>query len=168
MAKFINWKRNWLNGNLQLFVDGIQKGALTFEMWRSNAYTLFEDKDYAFENKGFWQSTTTVTDRKTNEPVAIINYDSWKSKAIISLKSGGQYEWKATSSWRSQWSVSNHEGTNIYYQASGNTGAISTDIDNELLIISGLFIKQIYNKKAAVIIACLVPIMTTAITRHHG
>ncbi|WP_175636457.1 hypothetical protein [Pedobacter ghigonis] len=168
MAKFINWKRNWLNGNLQLFVDGIQKGALTFEMWKSNAYTLFEDKDYAFENKGFWQSTTTVTDRKTNEIVAIITYDSWKSKAIISLKSGEQYEWKATSSWRSEWTVSNNKDTHIYYQASSNTGAISTQADNNLLIVAGLFIKQIYNKKTAVMVACFVPIITATLTRHHG
>jgi len=168
MAKFINWKRNWRNGNLQLFVDGIQKGALTFEMWRSNAYTLFEDKNYAFENKGFWKCTTTVTDRNTNEVVAIISYDNWKSKALISLKSGEQYEWKATSSWRSAWTVSNNNGIQIDYQASGSSGAISSAGDNDLLIVAGLFIKQIYNKKAAVMVACIIPVITTTITRHHG
>ena len=168
MAKFINWTSDWFNGNYQLFVDGVQKGALTFEMWWSNAYTSFEDKNFSFQNTGFWQSTTTVTDRKTNEVVAIITYDSWKSKAIISLKSGEQYEWKSINSWRSQFTVSNYKDVNIMYNASSNTGAIATDVDNELLIISGLFIKQIYKKKTVVLIACLMPIFTTIITRNHS
>lgn len=97
MAKYINWKSNWFNSNFELFVDGIQKGAIKFNSWTSNAEAGFEDQHYLFTNVGFWQSKTNVIDRKTNELIAIITYDSWKSKAIISMKSGEQYEWKPTS-----------------------------------------------------------------------
>lgn len=107
MAKYINWKSNWLSSNFQLFVDGIQKGTIVFGTWKSDAETMSEDKNYLFTNVAFWQSRTNVIDRNTNELVAIINYDSWKSKAIINMKNGEQYEWKSTNFWRSQWVVSN-------------------------------------------------------------
>ena len=159
MAKFINWKSNWFNSNFELFVDGIQKGAIKFIGWTSNAETVFEDKNYLFTNVGFWQSKTNVIDRKTNELIAIITYDSWKSKATISMKSGEQYEWKSTNFWKSQWVVSNYKDANIVYSSSSKSGSISSDNDNSLLIIAGLFIKQIYTKRASAMVACFMPIM---------
>jgi hypothetical protein len=166
MSKFISWKNNWLSGNFQLFADGVQKGMITFETWKSNAESMLEDKNYQFVNEGFWQSRTKVIDKKTGDEVAIITYDSWKSKALISLKSGEQYEWKSTNLWRSQWTVSNYKDEHIMYSASSNSGALSSDTDNELLIIAGLFIKQIYNKQAIVLIACFMPIITMTALRH--
>ena len=165
MSKFINWKSNWLNGNFQLFVDGVQKGMISFSSWRSDAESMFEDKNYQFVNEGFWQSRTKVIDRKTNEVVAVINYDTWKSKAVISLKSDEQYEWKSKSLWGSQWTVSNYKDEHIMYNSSSNSGTLSSDTDNELLIIAGLFIKQIYNKQAILVIACFMPIITITILR---
>lgn len=168
MSKFINWKSDWFSGNFHLFVDGLQKGAITFTMWTSNAESMFEDKNYQFVNEGFWQSRTKVIDKKTNEVLAIITYDSWKSKALISLNTGEQYEWKSTGVWKSQWTVSNYKDEHIMYTSSSNSGAISSDTDNKLLIIAGLFIKQVYNKRAVFVIACMVPVITTTISRHHG
>ncbi|WP_316829057.1 hypothetical protein [Pedobacter miscanthi] len=167
MSKFINWKSDWLSGNFQLFADGVQKGMITFSTWRSDAESMFEDKNYQFVNEGVWQSRTKVIDRKTNEVVAVINYDSWKSKALISLKSGEQYEWKSTGIWKAQFTVSNYKDEHIMYSSSSNAGAISSDSDNEMLIIAGLFIKQIYNKRAVLLIACIMPIITISINRHH-
>ncbi|QNR85860.1 hypothetical protein H9N25_05260 [Pedobacter riviphilus] len=167
MSKFINWKSNWLSGNFQLFADGVQKGMITFETWKSNAESMLEDKNYQFVNEGFWQSSTKVIDRKTGGVVAVITYDSWKSKALISLNTGEQYEWKSTGIWKSQWTVSNYKDAHIMYTSGNNSGAISSDTDNNLLIIAGLFIKQVYHKRAVLIIACIVPIISTSTLRHH-
>jgi len=167
MAKFINWKRNWLSSKIELFVDGIQKGAIIFSTWRSDAESIFEDKNYFFTNVGFWQSKTNVFDKKTNELVAIITYDSWKSKAVISMKSGEQFEWKSTNFWKSQFVVSNYKDANIIYNSSSNSGSISSDTDDSLLMITGLFIKQIYNKRGAALVACFVPIIIATTSRHH-
>ncbi|MGQ7856926.1 hypothetical protein ACUN24_22025 [Pedobacter sp. WC2501] len=167
MSKFINWKSNWLNGNFQLFADGVQKGMISFSSWRSDAESMFEDKNYQFANDGFWKSRTKVIDRKTLEVIAIINYDSWKSMAVISLNTGEQYEWKSTGIWKSQWTVSNYKDEHIIYTSSSNSGTISSNTDNKLLIITGLFIKQVYNKRTALMIACIVPVITTSTLRHH-
>lgn len=166
MAKFINWRSNWLSGDFQLFVDGIQKGMISFGNWRSDAEGVFDDKNFFFSNVGFWQSRTNVIDRKTNELVAVITYDSWKSKAVISLKSGERYEWTSTGIWKSQFTVSNYNNEHITYNASSNSGAISSDTDNELLIVSGLFIKHIYNKRIVTLIACFMPIIVISTMRH--
>ncbi|MBO9672221.1 MAG: hypothetical protein J7577_02160 [Sphingobacteriaceae bacterium] len=166
MSKFINWKNDWFSRNFQLFVDGAQKGMITFSAWRSDAESMFEDKNYQFVNENFWQSRTKVIDRKTNQVVAIITYDNWKSKAIISLNNGEQYEWKSTGIWKRQFTVSNYKDEHIMYSSGSNSGSISSDTDNELLIIAGLFIKQVYNNRAALLIACIVPVITTS-TLHH-
>ena len=159
MAKFINWKSNWFNSNFELFVDGIQKGSIKFIGWTSDAETAFEDKNYFFTNIGFWKSKTNVIDRKTNEIVASITYDSWKSKAIINMISGEHYEWKPTSFWKSEWIVSNYKDANIVYSSSSKSGSITSDTNNSLLIIAGLFIKQIYTKRAAAMAVYFVPLM---------
>ncbi|WP_406827202.1 hypothetical protein [Pedobacter sp. KACC 23697] len=167
MSKLINWKSDWFSGNFQLFVDGLQKGAITFGMWTSNAESVFEDQNFQFVNEGFWQSNTKVIDRKTNEVLAIITYDCWKSKALISLNSGEQYEWKATGIWKSKWTVSNYKDEHIIYTSNSNSGAISSDTDNKLLVVAGLFIKQVYNRMSVLLIACIVPVITTSTLRHH-
>ncbi|WP_293784377.1 hypothetical protein [uncultured Pedobacter sp.] len=167
MSKLINWKSDWLSGNFQLFVDGLQKGAITFGMWKSNAESTFEDQNYQFVSDGFWQSKTRIIDRKTNKVIAIITYDCWKSKALISLTNGGQYEWKSTGVWKSKWTVSNYKDEHIRYTSSSNSGAISSDTDNKLLVIAGLFIKQVYNRQTVFVMACIVPIITTSTFRHH-
>lgn len=166
MSKFINWRSNWLSGDFQLFTDGVQKGIISFSSWRSDAESMFEDKNYFFSNVGFWQSQTNVIDRKTHEVVAIITYDSWKSKAVISLKSGEQYEWRSTGIWKSQFTVSNYKDEHIMYSSNSNTGTISSDTDNELLIVAGLFIKHIYNKRVVVLVACFMPLIMISINRH--
>lgn len=167
MARFINWKRNWLNSKFELFVDGIQRGAIVFNAWKSDAESTFEDKNYFFTSVGFWQPKTNVFDKKTNDLVAIITYDSWKSKAVISMNSGERYEWKSTNFWKSQFVVSNYKDANIVYSSSSNSGLISSNTDNSLLIIAGLFIKQIYNKRGAALVACFIPIMVATTSRHH-
>ncbi|SFA59479.1 hypothetical protein SAMN04488511_12239 [Pedobacter suwonensis] len=167
MSKLINWKSDWFNGNFKLFADGLQKGAITFGVWTSSAESVFEDQNYQFVSEGFWQSNTKVIDRKTNEVIAVITYDSWKSKALISLTNGKQYEWKSTGIWKSQWTVSNYQDEHIMYTCSNNSGVISSDTDNKLLMIAGLFIKQVYNRQLFILIACIVPIITTSTLRHH-
>ncbi|GGG92739.1 hypothetical protein [Pedobacter zeae] len=167
MSKLINWKSDWFSNNFHLFVDGIQKGAITFGTWRSNAESRFEDQNYQFVNKGFWQSSTRITDKKTNEVLAVITYDSWKSKAVISLKTGEQYEWKSKGLWKSQWTVSNYKDEHIVYTSGSNSGSIASDTDHKLLIIAGLFIKQVYNKRTILMMACIVPVITTSTLHHH-
>ncbi|PWS28647.1 hypothetical protein DHW03_02020 [Pedobacter yonginense] len=167
MAKLINWKRNWLNSKFELFVDGMQKGAIIFNSWKNEAESNFEHQDYTFKCVGFWRPKTNVFDKKTNELVAVISYDNWKTRAVIHLNSGEQFEWKPTNFWKSQFSVSNHIDTNIVYSPLSNTGSISSDTDNSLIIIAGLFIKQVYNKRGMTLVACFVPIMIAATSRHN-
>ncbi|WP_343524123.1 hypothetical protein [Pedobacter sp.] len=167
MSKLFNWKSDWFSNNFHLFVEEIQKGAITFGTWRSNAESRFEDQNYQFVNEGFWQSSTRITDKKTNEVLALITYDSWKSKAVISLKTGEQYEWKAKGVWKSQWTVSNYKDEHIVYTSGSNSGSIASDTDHKLLIIAGLFIKQVYNKRTILMMACIVPVITTSTLHHH-
>ncbi|WP_412469265.1 hypothetical protein [Pedobacter sp. KLB.chiD] len=167
MSKLINWKNDWCNGNVQLFADGLQKGAITFAMWTGNAESTFEDQNYQFVKEGFWQSGSKVINRKTNEVVGFITYDCWKSKALISLTNGEQYEWKSTGIWKSHWTVSNYKDEHIMYTSGSHSGAISSDTDNKLLVVAGLFIKQVYNRYTVLLMACIVPIITTSTFRHH-
>lgn len=167
MAKLINWKQNWLNSKLELFVDGLQMGAIIFSRWKNQAESTFAHQDYLFKCEGFWLKKTNIFDQKTNELVAEITYGNWKSKAIIRLASGEEYEWTPTNFWKSQFTVSNHIDTNIVYQRCSKTGSITSNVDTALLIVAGLYIKQVYNKRGMAVVASFVPIMVATTTRHH-
>lgn len=149
MAKFIDWKSNWFNSNFELFIEGVQKGAITFSTWKSDAEATLENESYFFKSVGFLKPKTNIIDQKTNKVVGVITYGNWKFEATINMESGAHYAWKPTSFWKSQWLLSNNNNTNIMYSAGKRMGSITADTDNKLLIVAGLFIKQIYNRRAA-------------------
>lgn len=82
------------------------------------------------------------------------------------MKKDKQNEWKSTNFWRSQWIVSNYKHANIMYSYTSQSGAISSDSDNKQLITVGLFMKQVYNKRAAAFVAYLVPTTVISTSRH--
>ncbi|RZL55713.1 MAG: hypothetical protein EOO93_19055 [Pedobacter sp.] len=143
MAKFIDWKGNWFNSNFELFIEGEQKGAITFSTWKSDAEATLENESYFFKSVGFWQPKTNIIDQKTNKVVGVITYGNWKFEAIINMESGELYQWKPTSFWKSQSLLSNDNNTNMMYSAGKRMCSITADTDNRSLIVAGLFIKQI-------------------------
>ena len=40
---------NWFNSNFELFIEGVQKGAITFSTWKSDAEATLENESYFFK-----------------------------------------------------------------------------------------------------------------------
>lgn len=52
MTQLINWTNGPFSSTFNLFVDGVHKGFLSFETWRNNANTVFDDQNLRKENCG--------------------------------------------------------------------------------------------------------------------
>lgn len=148
MNIFLSWKKKFFSNTYQLYNNGIQSGFLKSSAWKQNSKGVLNDKEYDFITKGFFKAETTIFDSKTSEKVGLITYGNWKSKAILKKTSGEEYQFKYNNFWQTKWSLSNSY-IFINYQGSTSKGELSATTDEELLLITGLFISNYYSQKRA-------------------
>jgi hypothetical protein len=79
-----------------------------------------------------------------NEVIAIINYDWLAFKAKIKLSTGDELEWTFQNTWLSRWSINNHKDKQLLFNAATGNGLIHTNVDDDLLVVIGLFIREYY------------------------
>jgi NAD dependent epimerase/dehydratase family len=108
-------------------------------------YTLTRDEGKIFNDEN-----------KT--PIGKISYNSWMTKAKIEC-AGKVYYWKYDNSWSTKWSLNNAEGSLISYTCSTAKGGITYDLQNNLLVLTGLYIKNYYWQFSVVfLISAFVPL----------
>ncbi|NOU18681.1 MAG: hypothetical protein HOO91_14080 [Bacteroidales bacterium] len=148
MEKLISWKRGIFSRTYTFYSNSLEIGFLKIGAWSNNAKGSINGKEYEFITKGLFKQETSIIDCKISSIVGTIIYNSWKSKAIIKLVDGTEYNWQYTNFWHTKWSL-NKELYFINYKGSCFKGEIVSYISDELLIISGLFISNYYSQKNA-------------------
>jgi len=133
----LTWKRGFLSNTYYLKSDGKNVGELNNNFLSNSSNAIFKDKHYKFKTKGFFNQSTDIIDLKNNKIIGEINYNSWGNKAKISID-GKVYRFKADNFWYTRWSVYDYEHTFIEYSNSYTSGKIQSNINNEVLILSGL------------------------------
>ena len=67
--------------------------------------------------------------------------------------------WKYENFWNTKWSVFNPEGINIEYSGSMTRGKIDSNVDDALLLLSGLFVPNYYWQMTMVaLLAVFIPL----------
>jgi len=83
------------------------------------------------------------------------------TKALI-LANNETICWQYDNLWNTKWSIFNSEGGIIKYSGSSTSGQIDSNIDDELLLLSGLFVVNYYwQMTIAVLVAVFVPVWIT-------
>ncbi|NQU87836.1 MAG: hypothetical protein HQ541_18975 [Mariniphaga sp.] len=83
------------------------------------------------------------------------------TKAYIDYM-GKLINWRYENMWNTKWSIYDSEGNHIKYQGSSTNGRINTNLDNDLLLLTGLYITNYYwQLTIAVIVAVFIPIWIT-------
>lgn len=152
MEKLIRWRKGFFSNTFQLFENGIPIGSLSFAVWSNKAIGLLNDKEFEFKTKGFFNPETTITDIKTGTIIGNINYNSWKTKATITLTDGRVSYWQYTNLWHTKWTL-NQNLYFISYRSSSIKGEIISHLPDEVLILSGLFISNYFSRSHAAVAA---------------
>lgn len=152
MEKLITWKKGFFSNTFQLFENGISIGSLSFAVWTNKAIGVLNDKEFEFKTKGFFKPETTIIDIKTGTIIGNINYNTWKTKAAITLADGKVCDWRYANLWHTKW-VLNQNLYCINYRSSSIKGEIITHLPDEVLILSGLFISNYFSRAHAAVAA---------------
>lgn len=158
MQRLLTWRKGLFDSNYQLYANGEIKGSLLFSSWKNNARGIAL-KNYYFISEGFLNPITKIKDENHNQ-IGVITYNTWKLKATVTFTNLDHASWGYTNGWLSQWTITNHRDKQIQYQSSTAVGMVYSDNDDELMLLSGLYIRAFFSRAIIlIIIAILIPIL---------
>ncbi|WP_316831915.1 hypothetical protein [Pedobacter aquatilis] len=145
MEQTLNWRKGLFDSNYQVFGNALLKFSLNFSSLKNSAIATTQKGIYLLKSEGYTKPETKILNNK-NEVLGIIRYDWTGFKAKIFLATGEEFDWSFQNSWLSRWSVNNHKDKHIIYNASTTNGAIHSNTDDDVLIFTGLFIREYYTR----------------------
>ncbi|MEJ5996278.1 hypothetical protein WG904_17755 [Pedobacter sp. Du54] len=162
MKRLLTWRKGLFDSNYQLYTNGEIKGSLIFSSLKNNARGIAL-KNYYFTTEGFLNPITKIRDENHNQ-IGTITYNGWKLKATVTFNDLDVASWSYTNSWLSQWAITNHRDKFIQYHSTTASGTASSDNEDELLLLSGLFVREFFSRA---IILIIIAVMIPTITRSY-
>lgn len=155
---YFRWEKEIFSSTYTLFNHNNEIGKLKSDFFAQKTEGIINEAEYLFKTSGLFTQTTLITDLSTNEIVGEISYGNWMTKAKLILH-GKDYAWKYDNHWNSKWSITDNENHVIKYGGDSMKGKIESEIDNDLALLSGLFVTNYYWVLTIIIISCaLIPI----------
>lgn len=155
MRVFSTWNKGLFDSNYQIFTEGKISGSLLFDNWKNEAKGMGLTTNISFKTEGFLTPKTNILNDK-NEIIGVITYESWQTKATINMASGDIFGWSFTNSWLSNWSITDFKEKNISYQSKSGTGTIESTASDEIMLLTGIFIRECYARILVVILFLLI------------
>ncbi|MFC3559333.1 hypothetical protein [Pedobacter jamesrossensis] len=143
MEQTLNWRKGLFDSNYQVFSNALLKFSINFSSFKNSAIATTQQGIYLLKSEGYSNPETKIINNK-NEVLAIIRYDWLGFKAKIFFTSGEEFDWSFQNSWLSRWSINNHKDKQIIYNSSRGSGLIHSNVDDDVLILAGLFIHEYY------------------------
>lgn len=161
MKTSLTWTKGVFSNLYKIHANGDHIGDLKERSFSQSAKGSIRGKEYLFRMHGFFNQSTEIVDSTNNKIVGKIQYNSWRSKATITLN-GKTINWKYDNVWNTQWSLSDSDGTIMKFNSSTTKGHINARLDDELLALTGLFVKNYYMQMAffVIFIAVIIPVLT--------
>ncbi|MES2418077.1 MAG: hypothetical protein V4541_07795 [Bacteroidota bacterium] len=161
MKQLLTWTKGLFDSNYQIYNNSQIRASLHFSSWKNNARGIALHKNYYFTTEGFFNPVTKIRDENFQD-IGVITYHSWQLKATITFTNLEHASWGYTNGWLSQWSISNHREKQIQYRSSTASGTILSNNEDELLLLSGVFIREYFSR---IMILILIIIFLPALIR---
>lgn len=159
MKTSFEWRKSLFSSTYRILSEGRQIGVLEEHMFTQTANGELNGREYTFRTKGFLNQRTDIIDDRSGETIGGIEYSSWMTKATLSIGKRKVF-WKYNNIWNTKWSLYNSEGINIDYAGSTTGGHIESTVDDELLLLTGLFVTNYYWQMTAIVLAAVfIPII---------
>ncbi len=139
MKTNLSWKKGVFSNLYKVYSNDQQIGKLKDRTLSQTANGELNGKEYTFKTKGFFKQSTEIIDCAESKVIGRIKYNSWMTKAVISVN-GKTINWKYDNLWQTRWRIFNSEGIEIKFSSSLSNGQIESNIDDGLLLLTGLFI----------------------------
>ena len=156
------WKKGWFKQTSEIYAQNTCIGTLTEKTWSNSATGEINGKKYHFQTQGFLKQNTLIIDGENNSVIGHINYNSWMTRAKVEY-AGGTADWKYNNNWNTKWRLTGTNGTQIDFYGHANKGKIECNNQDDLLILTGLYITNYYWQiTLAILIAVFIPLWLSA------
>lgn len=160
MQRKLRWAKGFFSSLYKIYSNGEQIGSLKDKAFSQSAVGKLNNKEYLFQTKGFFNQKTQIIDTSVNKTMGEIKYNNWMTKATITINNK-TINWKYDNMWNTKWSVFNSEEINIKYSGNSTGGQIDSNTDDELLLLSGLFITNYYWQITIGILVIMIIVIST-------
>ncbi len=161
MKTFLIWKNRILTGTYTIYSNGRIIGRIKNNYISQSADGELNGVKYTFKTRGLFKQHTQILDNQTNTMIGEILYNNWMTKATLSIQNKKAF-WKYENMLNTKWSIFNSEEMRINYSGSPTSGRIESNAEDDLLLLSGLYITSYYRQLTiAILIVAFVPIWTT-------
>jgi len=150
MEYLYSFKGRFLRNEYEFYRHDSIVGELKFSVWSRVSTCTLNSRRIIFRTKGFFRSVIFISNTDTDDIIGTINIHRWKSAATISY-GDRQYLFSFDNFWHTRWVLSNNQGTVIKYtsRAFSLKGEIQSYTSDEVLILSGLVIRNYFSQRSA-------------------
>jgi len=161
MKTILNWKKGAFKSACQIYSDENRIiGVLHENNCSLSAEGELNGKKYLFKSKGFFNPVTQIIDVANNVVIGKITYNSWMTKARIEYDDS-ILNWRYDSCWASKWSIFGTTDILLHGRSSFCKGNIEFNRQNDLFVLTGLFISRYYFQMTwMIILIAMIPIWT--------
>lgn len=159
--KILTWKKKLFSSTYNIYYKNVQIGMLKNYSFSNSSIAEMNGFKYTFRTKGILNQSTKIYN-EAEHLVGEISYNSFMTKAKINLNTD-YYFWKYNTFWNTKWIMqSKKHDTQISACTNSFCGSIETNTDDELAILSGIFVTNYYLQMTiAIMIAVFIPILTS-------
>jgi hypothetical protein len=146
------WKTTLFSSKFEIYNNGILTGELNKGNWKTKVPGELNNRKIVFDTKGFFRHNTSIIDLNDNSTIATIIFSGWKSQASINYRNR-IYSCQFDNFVRTKWSITNENGTIVKFWSGPIKGTINSFSGDEILILSGFFIRNFIRQRTAGIAA---------------
>lgn len=139
------WSKKLLSGSYNIFLHYNTIGSLKQRYFSQSAKGIMNGKSYSFKTTGFLHKRISIINHNSNEIVGNISYSNRMNTARIVVRST-TWHWKYENRIISRWCIFNSEGGSIKYAGSSTSGKIESETDDDLLVLTGLYLTNYYRQ----------------------
>ncbi|MDP4222021.1 MAG: hypothetical protein Q8868_01800 [Bacteroidota bacterium] len=148
MELHLTWKTKAFRRTFEILKNEIKVGQLRKESFSRKTTGWFNTRKITFLTKGFFGNETTIIDSDTSGITGTISYYLWRCKSTITYNDK-EYYWLYDNLFGTRWSLGNENGVLIRYHSRCFKGTIDSYTDDEVLILTGFFIRNYLKQRAA-------------------
>lgn len=147
-----NWKTKLFSKKFDIYQQEILKGELYKEGWSRKVVGELNIRRIIFETKGIFKHETTIIDLQGDMVLGKIKFTNWKARSTVSYQNK-EYKWQFDNFLRTRWSINDENGAIVRYHSKSFSGIIVSYTRDEILILSGFFIRNFLKQRSAEIVA---------------
>ena len=161
MISVLHWKKKFFDQVTTIHSADGEIGRLEESTWKQTAHGEINNWKFTYRTRGIFKPYTEILDPVTNHSVGKIEYNAWRSKALVTYL-GQSFHWQYDNTWQTRWSITDSRGRKISFQGSPQKGSIEGADLTEFLVLTGLYVTNYYLQTSiAIFVAIFVPIIAS-------